>query len=88
MIFKVLLVIVVVLAVLYVVGMVLRQRPPAPAIRFTEVGELSDEWRQRIDDALARGKKIEAIKAYREATRAGLADAKAAVETYAWKRGS
>lgn len=108
MIFKVLLVIVVVLAVLYVIGLVLRERryevrlpppqpgpsrhpasPPHPPVhRFTEVGELPPQWRQEIDKALAGGKKILAIKIYRDATRASLADAKTAVETYAWKHGS
>lgn len=87
MILKVLLVILVVLAVLYVAGMVLRQRRPAD-LRFTDIAELPADVRDRIDLALAQGKKIEAIKIYRQATRADLVHAKEAVEVYAWKRGS
>lgn len=39
-----------------------------------------DDMRIRIGSALAQGRKIEAIKLYREATGAGLKDAKDAVE--------
>ena len=42
--------------------------------------EPSPEEVQEIADALASGRKIEAIKMYREATGAGLAEAKAFVE--------
>ena len=42
--------------------------------------EISSDARQRIEEALYRGSKIEAIKIYREVTNAGLAEAKHAVE--------
>jgi len=41
---------------------------------------LSDEQLSAIKDALFQGRKIEAIKLYREATHVGLAEAKDAVE--------
>jgi len=41
---------------------------------------LSDETRDKILDALAAGRKIEAIKLYREATGQGLAEAKGFIE--------
>jgi hypothetical protein len=41
---------------------------------------LSDEQLSAIKDALFQGRKIEAIKLYREATHVGLAEAKNAVE--------
>jgi hypothetical protein len=42
--------------------------------------ELSGEALAKVEAALARGNKIEAIKIYREATGSGLAEAKAAIE--------
>jgi len=42
--------------------------------------ELPSDARQRIEEALYRGSKIEAIKIYREVTNTGLAEAKHAVE--------
>lgn len=42
----------------------------------------SNELEGRVRSLLAQGRKIEAIKVYREATGAGLRDAKEAVESY------
>ncbi|WP_199836308.1 ribosomal protein L7/L12, partial [Streptomyces sp. NRRL F-4489] len=42
--------------------------------------EAADPRLAEVDDLLAKGKKIQAIKVYREATGAGLAEAKEAVE--------
>jgi ribosomal protein L7/L12 len=53
---------------------------PAPLMR---MGQSSDELMRLIREALSRGKKIEAIKHYRDLTRASLAQAKEAVETMA-----
>ncbi len=53
---------------------------------FTAVEDLPVEVRQTIDAALDRGELIGAIKHYRAATGAGLAESKAAVETRRWKR--
>ena len=53
---------------------------------FTPVEDLTPEVRQTIDAALDRGELIGAIKHYRAATGAGLAESKAAVETRRWKR--
>lgn len=52
---------------------------------FTPVDELSPEVQQTIDAALSRGELMGAIKHYRAATGAGLAQSKAAVETRRWK---
>ena len=41
---------------------------------------LPDTTASQIDDALARGNKIEAIKLYRQATNCGLKEAKEAIE--------
>ena len=54
---------------------------------FTPVEDLTPEVQQTIDAALDRGELIGAIKHYRAATGAGLAESKAAVETRRWKRG-
>ncbi|MGL5818608.1 MAG: hypothetical protein ACRCYR_13660 [Phycicoccus sp.] len=51
-------------------------------LSFTPVAELSPQARAVIDDALDRGKLIPAVKHYRAETGAGLAAAKAAVETH------
>ncbi|MDQ8186968.1 ribosomal protein L7/L12 [Pelagicoccus sp. SDUM812002] len=42
--------------------------------------KLSDEQMNRLSEALEKGRKIDAIKAYRDATGIGLKDAKVAVE--------
>ena len=55
-------------------------------VRFTPVEELAPEVRHSIDAALARGEVGEAMKHYRAATGAGLAESKAAVETRRWKK--
>ena len=57
------------------------------ATTFTPVEELAPEVQQTIDAALSRGELIGAIKHYRAATGAGLAQSKAAVETRRWKTG-
>jgi hypothetical protein len=44
------------------------------------MAQLTDQQRQAIEAAIFAGKKIEAIKLYREASGAGLAEAKQAVE--------
>jgi len=53
---------------------------------FTPVEALAPEVQETIDAALDRGELIGAIKHYRAATGAGLAQSKAAVETRRWKR--
>lgn len=58
------------------------------ATTFTPVEELAPEVQQTIDAALSRGELIGAIKHYRAATGAGLAQSKAAVETRRWKTGA
>jgi ribosomal protein L7/L12 len=49
---------------------------------------IADDKLAEIKAALARGRKIDAIKLYRRITGAGLAEAKAAVETLEGKSGS
>ncbi len=83
---KLVLVVLVVVAVWYVVRMV-RAQQNGTDVTFTPVEELSADVRQVIDASLAQGQAIAAIKHYRAATGAGLAQSKAAVETYRWKSG-
>jgi ribosomal protein L7/L12 len=52
------------------------------------VSDLPPGVQQSIDHALAEGKKINAIKLYRDATRAPLAKAKQAIDVHDWQRGS
>lgn len=56
-------------------------------IAFRPVEDLPTEVQQSIDLALANGKKITAIKLYRQATKAPLDAAKAAIDVREWKRG-
>jgi ribosomal protein L7/L12 len=48
--------------------------------RMSQSPELDENWRQHLAELLRHGHKIEAIKVYREATGAGLAEAKTFVE--------
>lgn len=52
------------------------------------VSDLPPTVQQSIDHALAEGKKINAVKLYRDATRAPLAQAKQAIDAREWQRGS
>ena len=56
-------------------------------VAFTPVEELAAEVRGVIDASLAQGRLVGAVKHYRAATGAGLAQSRAAVETYRWKQG-
>jgi len=83
--FKLVLLVAVLVAVWWVVTS-LRASKGRSGTTFTPVDELSPEVQQTIDAALDRGELIGAIKHYRAATGAGLAQSKAAVETRRWKR--
>lgn len=83
--FKLILLVAVVAAVWWVVTSVRNSRGESTTA-FTPVEELRPEVQETIDAALARGELIGAIKHYRAATGAGLAQSKAAVETRRWKR--
>ena len=83
--FKMVLVVAAVVAVWWVVTSVRASRGTT-ATAFTPVEDLAPEVQQTIDAALDRGELIGAIKHYRAATGAGLAQSKAAVETRRWKR--
>jgi ribosomal protein L7/L12 len=82
---KLLLLAAAVVAVWWVVTSVRASRGTT-ATTFTPVEDLAPEVQQTIDAALDRGELIGAIKHYRAATGAGLAQSKAAVETRRWKR--
>ncbi|MGL5929886.1 MAG: hypothetical protein ACRCY8_13205 [Dermatophilaceae bacterium] len=77
-------VIVVALLVLlwFVVTSALRGRSSGGRLSFTPVAALSPQVRAVIDDAIDRGELLPAIKHYRAETGAGLAAARAAVETH------
>jgi hypothetical protein len=54
--------------------------PPVP------VSDLSPRVQESIDHALGEGKTINAIKIYRDATDASLAQAKQAIDVRSWQR--
>ena len=83
--FKLVLLVAAVAVVWWVVTSVRASRG-ASTTAFTPVEDLTPEVQQTIDAALDRGELIGAIKHYRAATGAGLAESKAAVETRRWKR--
>ena len=83
--FKLVVLVAVLAAVWWVVTSVRASRGRS-STTFTPVEELSPEVQQTIDAALDRGELVGAIKHYRAATGAGLAQSKAAVETRRWKR--
>jgi len=83
--FKLVVLVAVLAAVWWVVTSV-RASQGRSSTTFTPVEELSPEVQQTIDAALDRGELVGAIKHYRAATGAGLAQSKAAVETRRWKR--
>lgn len=85
--FKLILLVAVIAVAWWVITSVRASRGQA-ATTFTPVEDLAPEVRQTIDAALDRGELVGAIKHYRAATGAGLAQSKAAVETRRWKRGS
>lgn len=82
---KLLLLVAVAIAVWYVVT---RLRSARDTVSFTPVEDLPTDVRATIDAALSRGEGVTAIKHYRAATGAGVAAAKAAVETHRWKGGA
>ncbi|WP_353953304.1 hypothetical protein V6K52_07745 [Knoellia sp. S7-12] len=65
----------------------LRESTRGDKVNFRPVEDLPLEVQQSIDLALAKGKKITAIKLYRQATKAPLEAAKAAIDVREWKRG-
>lgn len=65
----------------------LRESTRGDKISFQPVEELPTDVQQSIDLALAKGKKVTAIKLYRQATKAPLDAAKAAIDVREWKRG-
>lgn len=83
---KLLLFVLVAFAIWYVITRVraAQQQP----LSFQPVAQLPADQRAAIDDAIAKDQLITAIKLYREATGAGLAASKAAVETHRAKGGA
>lgn len=65
----------------------LRESTRGDKVSFRPVEDLPTEVQQPIDHALAHGKKVAAIKLYRQATKAPLDAAKAAIDVREWKRG-
>lgn len=76
-----------VVAVIATIAWVLRSRGRgAGDVSFTPVEQLHGTARGAVDTALDQGHVIAAVKAYRDATGAGLQASKVAVQTYQWKR--
>ena len=65
----------------------LRESTRGDKVSFRPVEDLPLEVQQSIDLALAKDKKITSIKLYRQATKAPLDAAKAAIDVREWKRG-
>lgn len=65
-----------------------RESPRSDKVTFTSVEDLPLDVQQSIDHALAHDKKVTAVKLYRQATKAGLVEAKAAIDVREWKRGA
>lgn len=65
----------------------LRESSRGDRVSFRPVEDLPADVQQSIDHALAHGRKVAATKIYRQATRAPLAAAKAAIDVREWKRG-
>ena len=65
----------------------LRESTRGDKVSFRPVEDLPPQVQQSIDLALAKGKKVTAIKLYRQATKAPLEAAKAAIDVREWKRG-
>ncbi|KGN35013.1 hypothetical protein N802_01240 [Knoellia sinensis KCTC 19936] len=65
----------------------LRESTRGDKVSFRPVEDLPLDVQQSIDHALAHDKKVTAIKLYRQATKAPLEAAKAAIDVREWKRG-
>lgn len=65
----------------------LRESTRGDKVSFRPVEDLPLAVQQSIDHALAHDKKVTAVKLYREATKAPLEAAKAAIDVREWKRG-
>ena len=83
---KLLLIVVVAVAVWYVVTRLRNAQPKHVA--FQPVAQLPADRRAAIEDAIAKDQLITAVRLYRDATGAGLAAAKAAVQTHRAKSGA
>ena len=65
----------------------LRDSTRGDKVSFRPVEDLPLDIQQSIDLALSRDSKVTAVKLYREATKAPLDAAKAAIDVREWKRG-
>lgn len=72
-----------VLAVAFWIGVRFGRTRPVDQVSFTPVDDLPAATRDRIDQALAQGKRTLAVKVYRDATGASLAAGNAAVDVHA-----
>lgn len=63
-----------------------RERPRVDTGRPVPVQDLPQGVRESIDHLLANGRTVQAIKVYRDATRASLLQAKQAIDERHWKR--
>ena len=76
---KLLLLVVVAVVVFYVLT---RVRDAQRSVSFQPVAQLPADRRAAIEDAIAKDQLVTAVKLYRQATGAGLAASKAAVDTH------
>ncbi|MCA0321970.1 MAG: hypothetical protein LCH60_05260 [Actinobacteria bacterium] len=76
----------VLLAIVFVLGMRIGAGKQGASVAFTPVHELPETQRRAIDGALDNNQKILAIKHYRDVTGAGLAAARTAVEMHDRRR--
>ncbi|KGN39567.1 hypothetical protein [Knoellia subterranea] len=82
-----LLVIIAIAALVFWLLTKVRESTRGDRVSFRPVEDLPLDVQQSIDHALAHDKKVTAIKLYRQATKAPLDAAKAAIDVREWKRG-
>lgn len=83
---KLLLIVVVAVAVFYVVTRF--RNAQRQTVKFQPVTQLPTDARAAIERAIAEDRLVSAVKLYREATGAGLAASKAAIDTHRGARGA
>ena len=83
---KLLLILAVVVLVFWLITRFRDRQVPEEKIAPVPVGDLPPRVQESIDHALTQGKPIQAIKIYRDATKASLAQAKQAIDVRGWQR--
>jgi hypothetical protein len=83
---KLLLILAAVVLVFWLVTKFRDRRVPPDTGAPVPVSDLPQGVRESIDHAIARGKTIQAVKLYRDATHASIGQAKQAIDVRGWQR--